>query len=280
MVVDPEHAVGPALVAASAAGATSIDLLVDGDASAAVAATAAQFDPAPSVWRIDDTSLSPAEPQQPASAKPAPEIEPVIAKLIDRPDVDHVIEQGELIVECRGLEVARVRGLGAEQRVDIGVGAYDQGAFAVMHPELTDAESLDEVVRQVMQNRSSEAPPHPLNRLVRERWLRYELVADPSKIELTDLRNIEGRRPRTGLHDAAPAFAVGLDAAGRTVLVACSVGIDPTLVPHAAAVAGRENAGRIVLVLPARDQHRITIELAERLRLPCVITTADEPWPS
>ena len=106
LVVEPERAVGPALVTAGANNASRIELLVDGETAAAVAAIAALFDPAPSVWRVDDTELSPAEPALPAAPAPAPEIEPLIAELIARPDVESVVEQGELIVECRGLEVA------------------------------------------------------------------------------------------------------------------------------------------------------------------------------
>ena len=149
-----------------------------------------------------------------------------------------------------------------------------------MHPDLTDRESLDEVVGQVLGLRRSDAQPHPLNRLARERWLRHRLSREPSQGGFTALRNVEGYYPRTGLHDAAPAFAIGVDPSTATTLVAFSVGIDPSLVPHAAAVGAREGVERIELVLPERDQHRITIELAERLRIPCAITTADEPWPT
>ena len=256
--------------------AAAVDLLVEGDEAGDVARRAGLFDPEPTVWAIEDTTLTPATAAELTTVEP-PALEPAISSVLDMPEVRTVVEHGVVTGECRGVEVARVTGQGPEQRLDVGVGAYDQGAFAVMNPELSDQESLAEVVAQVLTERRRGAEPHPLNRLVRERWLRAELLDDPSSLGIGELDPVEGPIARDGLHDVAPAFAVSRSAG---TLVACSVGIDLDLVPAAAEVARRENAERIVLVLPARDQHPITRAVADRCRYPIDVVTADEPWPT
>ena len=271
----PARSFGQALFLATRAGATALDLLVDDAHAGDVARRATHFDLAPRVWAVSGTALSEAVPSVIESVE-APPLEPHLAEHLTMPEVATVVEHGWIIGECRGLEVARVSGLGDEQRVDVGVGAYDQGAFAVMNPDLSPDESLAEVVAQVLQHRRRGAEPHPLNRLVRERWLRAELIDNPSPLGLAALVPVEGAEPRDGLHDVAPAFAW---ASAERTLVACSVGIDLDLVPAAAEVAAREGADRIVLVLPERDQHAMTAAVAARCSLPVEIATADEPWP-
>jgi hypothetical protein len=271
----PARSFGQALVLVTRAEASSVDLLVEADRAGDVARRAAHFEPTPTVWAISGTSLAPAVPSTIASTEPAP-LEPHLAKLLSMPEVTVVVEHGWIIGECRGLEVARISGVGDEQRLDVGVGAYDQGAFAVMNPDLTPDESLAEVVAQVLQHRRRGAEPHPLNRLVRERWLRSELIADPTPLGLAALEAVEGDAPREGLYDVAPAFAWAEE---ERVLVACSVGIDLDLVPAAADVAARQGAERIVLVLPERDQHAMTTAVAARCGTPIDIVTADVPWP-
>lgn len=271
----PARSFGQALVVATRAGASSLDLLVDDEHAGEVARRAAHFDPTPTVWSVSGTSLSEASPSVTESVAAAA-LEPHLAELLTMPEVTTVIEHGWIIGECRGLEVARVSGVGDEQRLDVGVGAYDQGAFAVMNPDMTPQESLAEVVAQVLQHRRRGAEPHPLNRLVRERWLRSELIEDPAPLGLAELQAVEGDSPRDGLHDVAPAFAW---ASAERTLVACSVGIDLDLVPAAAEVASRHGAERIVLVLPERDQHAMTAAVAAQCRVPIEIATADEPWP-
>lgn len=274
----PDRSFGQALVAATRHGAASLDLLVDAAHAGTVARRAQLFEPVPTVWAVDDTSLTAVDPSsvRVAGAVDAAPLEPRLAELLTMPEVATVVEHGSIIGECRGLEVARVTGAGEDQRVDVGVGAYDQGAFAVMNPELTPQESLAEVVAQVLEHRRRGAEPHPLNRLVRERWLRAELIDEPTRIDLAQIEPVEGAVPRDGLHDVAPAFGW---APTERVLVACSVGIDLDLVPAAAEVAARHDAQRIVLVLPERDQHAMTLAVAERCRFAVSVVTADEPWP-
>lgn len=276
--VSPERSFGQALVLAARNQATSLDLIA-AESAEAVARRASLFDPSPAVWRIDGTVLTPAEPDEPTVVEAA-DLEPHIADLLALDDVVVITEHGSIIGECLGLEVARVTGAGAEQRLDVGVGAYDQGAFAAINPHMTPVESLAEVVAQVLTHRRKTALTHPINRMVRERWVRSELIADPSLIGLTHLAIVEPIVPREGIRDVAIASALGTATSGETVLVACTVGIDLDAVPAAAGLAHRHNADRIMIVLPDRDRHALVQAIAAQSRCPIEFVTSPEPWPT
>lgn len=274
--VSPERSFGQALVLSARNNAKSLDLLISNEA-AAVARRAQLFEPGPKVWRVDGTDLALAEPSTPAQI-PAVPIELEIAALLDVDGVDVIVEHGWTIAECRGLEVGRVSGEGAEQRLDVGVGAYDQGAFAVMHADLTPTDALAEVVRQVMDYRRRGGEPHPINRLARERWVRWELLQDPARVGMASLEAIEPMSEREGIRDVAAASAVGTSLEGDRVLVACSVGIDLDAVPAAADLAERHQADRIVIVLPERDRYPLVEAVAAQSRRPVTFVSAIEPW--
>lgn len=274
--VAPERTFGQALVLAARNDAQSLDVLVENNAGA-VARRARLFEPPPTVWQVVDTDLTIAEASVIESIEPAP-IEPRVAELLQVAEVDVIVEHGVTIGECRGLEVARVNGAGAEQRLSVGVGAYDQGAFEVMHPDLTPKESLAEVVAQVLTYRRRGGEPHPINRLARERWVRSELLADPAIVGCTTLTPVEPATAREGIKDVAIASAVGVTTEGDHVLVACSVGIDLDAVPSAAVLADTHAADRIMMVLPDRDRHSLVDSIAERSRRPIEFVTAPQPW--
>lgn len=269
----PLGAFGQALVLAERHGAQSLDLLAEVD-TGALARQALQFEPAPKVWRIDGATLSVAEPEPISQGEQVPNLPGHIQAAIDATDVGVAVEHGVVTAELLGLEVARVMTApDGSLRLDVGVGAYDQGAFATMNPGLNDGQALGAVVDQVREHRRRGAEPHPINRLVRERWLRAELIAAPERVGLSSLRAVQGILPRDGLYDVRPACAVGDGA-----LVACSIGVDLILVPTAADLAAHHACDRIVFVLPERDQYAATKELAARLRLPYEFVMADEPW--
>ena len=273
----PERSFGQALVLAARNNASSLDLLVEEDA-ASVARRARLFDPSPSVWKVDGTGLALAEATSTESPQAAP-LRDDLAELLALDDVRVIIEHGSIIGECRGLEVARITGAGEEQRLDVGVGAYDQGAFAVINQHLSPRDSLIEVVAQVLTHRAEGARPHPINRLARERWVRSILLEDPTQVGLVELDVVEPMSPREGIKDVAIASALGLDDMGKRVLVACTVGIDLDAVPAAADLAARHDADRIVIVLPDRDRHPLVQAIAARSRRPIDFVTAPEPWP-
>lgn len=272
----PERSFGQAMVLAAGHDASSLDLLISADAST-VARRASLFEPSPTVWQIDGTAVERAVPLEWLPI-PAPALEPHIEALLALDDVDVIVENGCVIGECRGLEVARVTGEGTEQRLDVGVGAYDQGAFAVINPDMTPTEALAEVVAQVITHRRTGALVHPLNRLARERWIRSELLSDPGSVGLSDLAIVEPISIRTGIKDRAIASALGHDADGRSVLVACTVGIDLDAVPAAVDLAAHHDTDRIMIVLPDRDRHQLVQQVADRSRRPIEFRTAPEPW--
>lgn len=276
--VSPERSFGQALVLGARHQATSLDLIVEKRAGD-VARRASLFEPSPAVWTLTGASLAPAQPNDPSTVQAA-DLEPLIANLLALDDVDVITEHGAIIGECLGLEVARVTGSGSEQRLDVGVGAYDQGAFAVINPDMTPIEALAEVVAQVLIHRRKDALTHPINRLARERWIRTELCADPSQVGLVDLAIVEPTHPRTGIKDVAIASAIGHDPSGAKVLVACSVGIDLDAVPAAADLAQYHDADRILITLPDRDRHALVQAIANQSRRPIEFVTAPEPWPT
>lgn len=276
--VSPDRTFGQALVLAARNEAKTLDLLVSAEAEH-VARRAQLFNPAPSIWKVDGADLTPAEATMPIVLD-TPDLRPDLEALLSIADVTVIVEHGSIIGECLGLEVARITGEGPEQRLDVGVGAYDQGAFAVINPGLTPNEALAEVVAQVLTHRRSEALSHPINRLVRERWVRHVLIADPGLVGLTSLLAVEPTTQRTGIKDVAIAAAVGADQAGERVLVACSVGIDLDAVPAAADLAEYHQVDRIMIVLPDRDRHALVTAVAAQSRRPIEFVTSPEPWPT
>ena len=74
-----------------------------------------------------------------------------------------LVEHGVVIGEVRGLEVCRVVDdphTGAV-RLEVGVGAHDREAFAIIHGDVPTVEALAGVVAAVAEHRSPDAPPAP-----------------------------------------------------------------------------------------------------------------------
>lgn len=276
--VQPQASFGPALVLANRHGAQTIDLLAASDAGV-VARQAQLFTPRPAVWQVDGTVLRPAQVVAVDAGPAAIEVEPALQAVLAAEGIELVREHGVVTGELLGVEVARVMvAHDGSQRLDVGVGAYDQGAFAVINEGLSDGDALRSVVEQVRVHRRRGAEPHPLNRLVRERWIRAELVESPEQVNLSSLRPVQGLSPRDGLYAVQPACAVGDRDDGMQALVACSVGVDLTLVPTAADLAAHHRCAHITFVLPQRDHYPATKELAARLSVPHDFVVADEPW--
>ena len=69
-----------------------------------------------------------------------------------------------------------------------------------------------------------------------------------------------------------PAAASGTDLDGSPLVVVCSVGIDLDLVPSAADVRLADGRGaRLVLAVPERDVHPVTVALAGMLADPATV---------
>lgn len=271
----PERALGRAMAWARQQGLDRVNVLAE-EATGLLARRASQFTRPPQVWQVDGRALVAAVP----AALPEPaEVDPrllAFVPLIEAGGARPAVEHGVLAGEVAGLEVCRGV-LDADldvARLEVGVGAHDREAFQLMYGDEPPAAALADIVAKVAPHRLPSAPPHPLNRLAAERLLRDRLVAAPSLACLDGgwLAEAPPPVPRSNLKDAVPCVAVGADGAGAPVVVVCSVGIDLDLVPYAAdarPAAGPER--RLVLAVPERDVHPVTVALAERLLVPATV---------
>jgi hypothetical protein len=128
--------------------------------------------------------------------------------------------------------------------------------------------------------RTADAPPHLANRLAGERWLRSVVIARPQLVGAAHLVPAPPPLPRADLLQPLPAPAAGVDQNDRAVLVVCSTGIDPNLVPAAAdaRLADGRSDCRLILVVPEGDDHPVTRALAANLRQPADVVTVPAGW--
>lgn len=278
-----ERRLGGALAVALRADATEIHLVVDDPGAAAVLARrASAFRNPPTVWRSEGRDLFEVAPAPPApDPAPVPEAE-LYRPVLQAAGLQPVVEGGHLIGELLGLEVARVAvGEDGLARVEAGVGRFDREIGAMMFAHLGETDSVARAVDQVGRYRHAGAERHPLNRLVPERWLRCAMVDHPSLVGATELRAVGSALPRQNLTEEGIATAIGIDADGNDVVVACSTGVYLDLVPAAAddRLTHRPDA-RLVLVLPRRDAVAITAELASLLADPAAVVAVDDDWRS
>jgi len=301
---DAHRALGGAIAWAIRHGATSLDLIAE-SATGLLARRAERFAFPVAVWYPVERSLLP------AVAEPLP-VEPAAApahlgvrEVIEASGATLVVEHGVVTGEVRGLEVCRVvdqpttgyfdedrlGGVGGEPisawsdalaagdlrdgvMVEVGVGGPDREAFRIIHGDLPTVDALAEVVATVAGHRASGAPPHPLNRLVPERLLRSRLEAAPELVGLRRIEPVAPPLPRQGLNEVAPCVATGVDDAGETCRVVCSVGVDVDLIPFVADVQAT-TTDPVIIVLPSRDLVPITRDLAALLRTPVTLATVD-----
>jgi hypothetical protein len=277
----PERGLGPALIWADREGLDGLHVVVeDPSAAGLLARRATAFARTPTVWRAEGRALVPADP----APHPAPVEPPAVAReaagLLHEAGVEVTVEHGEIRGEIRGLEVARV--VVADDgtaRIEVGVGRHDREAFALVHGDLPTADALASVVRSVGTWRRPEAEAHPLRHLVPERWLRWRLMSEPGLLGLAELHPAEPVVPRGSVKDSGAAVAHGRDAEGRTVVVACSVGVDLDLVPTAAdARLAIDPTARLLVVLPERDDLPVTRRLVAALTEPAEIVPLAGDW--
>ena len=296
---------GGALAWAVRAGASSLDLLVDGSsgvaasglaasgvaasglvASGAVARRASAFNLAVSVWVVDGRSVVPATPApvlHDSAEAPADLVE-----LLAGHGLEVVWEHGVLRGEVLGLEVARTVG----DRLEVGVGRHDRMARFEMRPSESLSSALSEAASAVRSLRRPDAPLHPANRLARSRWLRSVVVASPGAIGLSDSIGVVPVAPPLpwfDLPEAGAAPCVGASAStGSPVVAVCSVGVDLDLLPTAAdcrllyggsgGVGGAGGTAELWLIVPAGDDVPIQHELAALLDPPARIVTVPRGW--
>lgn len=273
----PDEMLGAALAWMIRSGASGLQVIAEQD-TGVLARRAGEFDVPIAVWHADGRALLPAVPEPHVQPPAVPSWHEQFRELIVGAGAEPQAEHGVLFGDVRGLEVCRVVDdphLGTT-RLEVGVGAHDREAFQMLHGDVPTAESLRRIVDVVRQHRRPDAPQHPLNRLAAERFVRWRVLQDPASVGAVSMTVAEPPVPRTNLKDPVPCVAQGFDAEGRTVVVVCASGVDLDLVPYAAdarmaieaADPGAGGGTRLVLVTPARDQVRVTGELAGLLRRP------------
>lgn len=266
----PERGLGAALAWAQRAGVRALHVVADA-ATGVLARRAEEFSVEVAVWHAEGRALLPAVPEPylpPAPVRPEHErLRPLIVDAGATPVVEHGVLSGEV----RGLEVCRAvtdphTGV---HRLEVGVGAHDREAFALLHGDVPTTDSLARIVAVVAGHRRPEAPAHPLNRLAAERALRCDVLAAPERVGASVLRAAEPPVPRRNVKDPVPCVAIGETPMGAPMVVVCSTGIDLDLVPFAADARRRHAPGaELVLVVPERDAVPVTAALAAALREP------------
>lgn len=270
----PVRALGPAMVLARRVRDDApLHVLAD-EAAGVLARRAGEFAAPPTVWQIDGTSLQRAEPQPIPPAEPLdPRVAP-FADLLARCGADPLVEHGRLIGEVAGLEVARIVVGEDGPRLEVGVGRFDREGHEMVANGAPDEVTLRRVVALVRSHRIDAGEHHPLRTLAAARGVRARLVADPSLVGADHLLPLPPVVEPPDLKTPWPAAAAGADLDGAPLVVVCSVGIDLDFVPTAAEArlaAFGDSPARLVLAVPERDIHTITLDLAGALRVPAEV---------
>ncbi len=280
------RSLGAALAWSIRQHATALHLVVEHD-SGLLARRARRLAFPVTVWFPQDRVLLPvvAEPLA-APAEPSPQ-HLALMDVIEGAGATAIVEHGVVVGEVRGLEVCRVvdqptvghfaelsdfdAPVAVEQPVgvllEVGVGANDREAFRMLHGDIPTVEALAAVVDSVLAHRSPEATQHPLNRLGQERYLRWQLEADPSLIGMADVTVAEPPQPRPNLKDPIPCVATGVTADGAETTIVCSVGVDLDVVGFVADVQDMLDRP-VIVVLRERDAVPITRDVLARLNAP------------
>ena len=260
-----------AVIAWSAANGITVPANILCEENAGIVARRAGFVSADvTVWQVDDRSVLRAEPSPhlPSVAPSAHHM--AFAPLIESGGAEVVIEHGVVLGEVRGLEMCRVvdDAFTGEAHVEVGLGAHDREAFAMVHGHLPTEDAMRQVISAVLPHRSFEADHHPFNRFGVERLMRWNAIQDPSSVGCASLAPAEPPVIRTNVKDAVPCVAIGIDGDGSTVAATFVNGIDLEAVPFALDAADRLGASRAVLAMRSRDITRSTNTLVSLARTP------------
>ncbi len=275
----PHRILGPALVWASRHAENGVVNILVETGAGIIARRAAAFAGDIRVWAVNGRELTRAVAQPHQQVLPlAPQLLAISAE-IAAAGADPVIEWGVLVGEVVGLEVCRavISSETGEATLAVGVGAHDREAFAMLHGDRPPLVALQGVVQAVAPHRQPGAAPHALNRIATERLLRSRLIDQPDIVGASTLTVADPPTPRLNIKDPVPCVAVGADRAGEAITVVCSVGIDLDLVPFAADARLR-HGGRLIVVVPERDAHAVTLGLLGRLREPAQLVTRSDPF--
>lgn len=273
----PARALGPAVAWSVRRGAAALHLLAE-SGTGVLARRAPAFTLPITVWHVEERTLLPAVAEPLPAPAHVPDEHEALRHLVTAGGATPVDEHGVLAGEVDGLEVCRVvtDPVTGAARLEVGVGAHDREAFALLHGDRPSVEALAEVVQAVRRHRIAGADPHPLNLLARERALRARLVAAPSLVGAEQVEAAPPPVPRPNLKDPVPCVAIARYAGGRTRALVCTSGVDLDAVPTAVDVRAATGIDDVAVVMPARDAVPVQHLLAGALRRP-VRVIAVEP---
>lgn len=290
-----DRRLGGALAWAVRNGADALHLVAERD-TGLLARRAGGFGFPINIWFAEGRVLLPAVAEDLEPPVDAPSTHLAVAPLIEAAGATVNVEHGVVFGEVRGLEVCRVvdeptvgyvtelddaalteafskvHDPAAGVILEVGVGANDREAFRLLHGDIPTADALRGVVDSVRRVRAISAPQHPLNRMARERFLRWTLEEDPALVDLAELHATQPPVARPSLREAVPCVASGVAVDGTECLVVCSTGVDLDLAPYVADVQRMTDVD-VVVALPERDRVPITDELLGLLLRPVSVRT-------
>ncbi|MEY4227840.1 MAG: hypothetical protein RLZ84_432 [Actinomycetota bacterium] len=208
---------------------------------------------------IDDAETRSGSVQHDESRRPGNRHDPV--GLVPDTDRRHHCATGDhlnlVVGEVRGLEICRVvddAHTGAV-RLEVGMGANDREAFALVHGDVPTADALANVVAAVRPHRADDAPLHPLNMFGAERLMRARAIENPSMVNCVSVVAAEPPVARTNLKDAVPCVAIGEESDGTRRILVFVNGVDLDAVSFALDAWHRlDRTAHVTVVLREKDK--------------------------
>jgi hypothetical protein len=274
---DAERSLGPVIAWANInAPGQEINLLAK-NSTPILARRAQWFVPQITVWHVDEQSITQAvaAPHVPVAEAPVDHL--ALAPRITESGAQLVVEHGVVCGEIMGLEICRVvnSAMDGEATVEVGMGAHDREAFAMVHGHLPTSEAMQQVVDAVARYRAPGNDPHPFNRFGAERLFRWQALQDPAAIGCRSLQPGEPAVPRTNVKDPVPCIATGVSQDGERVVACFMTGVDLDVVPFAIDAAHRLGSESVMVVLRSRDVMRSIKVMADVSTFPVRIVAFD-----
>ena len=255
---DASRQMGPSLAWALRAmgGKSPVDIhLVAEENAGLLARRADQFRLPLHIWTTVGSEMRPADktpfPEVHQSGKDSVEF----AHVISTAGAEALVEHGVVVGEVRGLEICRVIADPdtGKRRLEVGIGAHDREAFAMVHGEKPTHDAIVSVVDAVMAHRFVDAPFHPYNHLAAERFARWRAVQTPEIIGFHALHSVDPPVRRVNVKDAVPCVAKGVTLEGRDCIAVFVHGIDLDVVPFAVDAAAMHGLDAVTIVSRPQD---------------------------
>lgn len=257
-------------VDSSSSGVSPVHLLVE-HGSGLLARRAALFDAPVTVWHVAERMLLPAVPEPYPLSGPTSPDHLAFVDIIASAGADPMVEHGVVTGEVRGLEICRVVDdpTTGTTRLEVGMGAHDREAFAMVHGDVPTTEALARVVAAVLPHREPGADPHPFNQFAAERLLRWRVCREPAMVGCATLAPAEPPVARTNVKDAVPCVALGTTRDGDDpVTVVFAHGVDLDVVPFAVDAAAYHGTGSVLVATRSKDAVGIIERMAGTTRIP------------